>query len=113
MNIVLTVLQWLKGHWRLLGSAVAAFGAVYAASMRQGRAAKEKVQADVAADETKLSVETVAIEQGAAAAHQKVAEQYKETLAKLDVGQQAEASKLLNDPVALAKFLVDQNEVAP
>lgn len=96
---------WCKLHWQLVAVASVAFITIIIEGRRKAVGGADKFETAIAAQGAEQEIKQVAVEQGAAAAHQAVAEKYHEQLAALDISGQAEAAKLMDDPVALTKFL--------
>lgn len=95
------LLQRLKGHWEgVMGLCAAAWAW---GSWQNNR----RISAiDEAADAVHQQVQRLAVEQGAAAAHAKVQETYAAELKNLTDVQAVQAAQLLDDPAALAHYIV-------
>lgn len=101
----LAVSDWCNKHRMLFAAACGAFVAVYLESRSRPAPAERQASAAASTDAV-VNLQQVVAEQGQAAAHHVIMEQYSGALAKLDAQQQEQAAQLAHDPVALAQFLV-------
>lgn len=99
---------WLVSHWQIIIAVVGAGTVVYREMTRKPPSGKERLDVTSDAIQAEAQVEKIAVEQGAAAAIQAVTEQFHDQLAHLKEDEQKKAVELLDDPVALSKFLTNK-----
>jgi hypothetical protein len=98
------VKHFFEHHW---GIAVATFTALSAyVGIRKAIDHRQRQHIDEVADAVRQQVSRLAIEQGAAAAHQAVAQTYGAELSRLSDQQSKEASLLMRNPEELAAYIV-------
>lgn len=102
---ILTALKWLAAHWKLPVSAALAV-ASYGIVRRRHPQSQTNLDARLDAISEKVRINKIAFEQGAAAAKAEVDGTYAKQLAALTAEQSEQATKLYDDPAALAAYLV-------
>lgn len=101
---VKNVIKWLWAHWYVPVGVISS--AVVYSLGRRGATPAERLQVELDAAQAKLQVSSIAVEQGADAAHAHIEQNYASQIANLSEQERKDAKTLSDSPPALAAFLV-------